>query len=457
MHPTCWVKSELFRDASGSWRIRFISKTSAPYRKVMRSLRCTAVARSCLLPLCCFSLLGHTADSTRALSTPGFGGPTAVDNQIADDARTVPALIEKRLLQPWFDWKSSLQKESGFSFGLDYIGLYLGANNSTGEDSASGGIFRFFGSWDLLGRDTPNPGALLWKVEHRYAYSDLAPGAFGLGPLGYVGLIGAPWNDQGTRLTNLYWRQRFNEGKATLIGGYFDVTDYVDTFVGGSPWTGFVNLAFSTGSGSMFLPNDATLGIAAAGMLTDNIYAIGGITNVYADPTDPLSDSVSRFFRDGEHFVTLELGWTRSQERIYQDNTHVTFWYVDGSIQAGTDRGWGINFSHVRHINSQWMPFIRGGYAKDGGSLLQKSVSGGVLYQREPGGDLLGVGLNWGQPNESTFGSGLDNQYTLEVFYRFQLAQQLAITPSVEYLKNRALNSSDDSIWVVGLRGRLAF
>jgi len=420
-----------------------------------RTLR-PGLASVCLALVSSFPLPGHAQEAAAAQSTPGFGGPDSVENQIADDARSVPALFKERVLQPWFDWKASLQERTGFSFGLDYIGLYVAANNSADEDSASGGILRFFGSWDLVGRGTPDTGALVWKLEHRHVYGGLPPSGFGLGPLGYVGFVGAPWNDQGTRLTNLYWRQRFNEGKATLIGGYFDVTDYVDTFVGGSPWTGFVNLAFSTGSASMFLPNDATLGIAAAGMITDNLYAIGGITNAYADPTDPFSESYSRFFSDGEHFATLEFGWTGSQERIYQDNTHVTLWHVDDSVQAGTVRGWGVNFSHVRHIDDRWMPFLRGGYAEDGGSLLQKSVSGGVLYQREPGGDLAGIGLNWGQPNETTFGPGLDDQYTAEAFYRFQVTQQLAVTPSVEYLKHPALNPDDDSIWVVGVRARLA-
>lgn len=411
----------------------------------------------CLVGILCIADPGAAANSETPTATADFGGPDAVENQIADDAQSVPALIEGPMLQPWFDWKASLQERTGFSFGLDYIGLYLGANNSAAEDNASGGIFRFFGSWDLVGRGTPNSGALVWKVEHRHRYGDVAPGDFGLGPLGYVGFIGAPWNDQGTRLTNLYWRQRLNEGEATLIGGYVDVTDYVDTFVGGSPWTGFVNLAFSTGSASMFLPNDATLGIAAAGMLTEELYAIGGITNAYADPTDPFSDSVSRFVEDGEHFATLELGWTRSQQRIYQDNTHVTFWHVDDSVQAGTDRGWGVSFSHVRHVDERWMPFLRGGYADDGGSLLQKSISGGLLYQGESGGDLLGIGLNWGQPNKTTFGPGLDDQYTVEAFYRFQLTQQLAITPSIEYIKSPALNPEDDALWVAGARARLAF
>lgn len=102
------------------------------------------------------------------------------------------------------------------------------------------------------------------------------------------------------------------------------------------------------------------------------------------------------------------------------------------------------------------MPFIRGGYADDGGTLLQKSLSLGFLYQAIPGADLLGVGVNWGEVNESSFGTGLDDQVTVEAFYRFQLTQQIAITPSVEYIDSPALNPQHDDLWVTGLRVRLA-
>jgi porin len=412
---------------------------------------------SVLLPVACaLSFPAHGKDDATSKSPPGFGGPDAVENQIADDARPISALVKERLTDPWFEWKKGLQEERGLSFGVDYSSLLLTADRSAGSDNASAGMLRFFGSWDLVGRGTPNTGALVWKVEHRHRYGSVSPNGFGLGELGYVGFIGAPWSNQGTRLTNLYWRQRFSEGKATFVGGYLDVTDYVDTFVGGSPWTGFANLAFSTGSASIFLPNDATLGGALGAMVTDNVYMIGGITNAFSDPTDPFDDSFDRLFNDNELFKSLEIGWTSSQQRIYQDNTHVTLWHVDDSIAAGAVEGWGTAFSHVRHLDDHWMPFIRGGYADDGGSLLQKSLSVGFLYQDQPGADLLGIGLNWGEPNESSFGPGLDDQYTAEVFYRIPVTQQIAITPSIEYIKDPALNPDNDSIWIAGVRVRLA-
>ncbi len=191
-------------------------------------------------------------------------------------------------------------------------------------------------------------------------------------------------------------------------------------------------------------------------MLTDNVYVIGGITNAYADSTSPFKDSFNRFFSDNEYFTSVEIGLIKGQDKMFFDNTHLTFWHVDDSVQAGAIEGWGVAFSHVSYIDDKWMPFIRGGYADDGGSLLQKSVGAGFLYQKDPGADLLGLGVNWGEVNESSFSSGLDDQVTVEAFCRFQLTQQLAITPSLEYISNPGLNPEEANLWVLGLRMRLA-
>jgi hypothetical protein len=89
---------------------------------------------------------------------------------------------------------------------------------------------------------------------------------------------------------------------------------------------------------------------------------IAGITNAYSEPTDPFSDSFGRFFGgDSEHFVSLELGWTESQQRLFLDNTHLSFWHVDDSVEAGATQGWGVAFQHIRYLNKQWMPFLRAG------------------------------------------------------------------------------------------------
>ena len=78
------------------------------------------------------------------------------------------------------------------------------------------------------------------------------------------------------------------------------------------------------------------------------------------------------------------------------------------------------------------------------------------VFQPPAAGDQLGVGLNWGEVNQSTFGEGLDDQVTTEVFYRAQITPQFALTPSVEYIHSPALNPENSGLWVVGIRARMA-
>jgi len=402
-------------------------------------------------------LLGTLLVFTELVRAANFGGPDSVENTIADDAARVPSLIRERLLGPWFQWKQGLQDDTGFSFGLDYSTVYLKSDEDgfSGDDSAASGMLRVFGSWDLLGRGTPDTGALVWKIEHRHRYTDRSPQDFGFDQ-GYVGLIEPPFSDEDTRLTNLYWRQRLGGGKGTVVAGMLDVTDFVDVYALASPWTGFMNFAFSTGSAAMFVPNDATTGFAGGAMLTDKIFLIGSLANAYTDPTEPF-DTVDDFFSENEYFSSVEIGWTRGKDRIYQDNAHLTLWHVDESKPAGTPGGWGVAFNYSASLNDDTlMPFIRGGYADDGGTLLERSVSVGLGYNAVGGRDQLGVAVNWGRPNEDSFGPDLDDQYTFEVFYRLQVTEQFALTPDIQYLVDPAQNSTEDSLWILGLRARLA-
>ncbi|RKZ11873.1 porin [bacterium] len=384
-----------------------------------------------------------------------FGSPDAVENQIADDAATKPAALDQRLLQPWFDWKAGLQEKHGFGLGMDYSTVLMKASEdgASGEDAGTSGMFRIFGAWELLGRGTPNSGAFVWKVESRHKYGAQPPADLEF-DLGGIGIIEPPFSNQGGRVTNLYWRQRLGGGKVTIVGGFLDATDYFDMFALASPWTGFMNFAFITGTTAAFLPNDATLGLAAGAMLSEKIYAIGGLTNAWADSRVPFRGFET--FGDGEYFKSLEIGLTPGHERIYFDNTHVTVWHVDESDLAGTPGGWGLNFQYVRYLHEKWMPFVRAGWADEGGSLMEQSVSAGFGYQAVGSRDLLGFAANWGKPNESTWGSDLSDQYTLEVFYRFQISEQLAITPDLQFLMDPPNNPDHDSIWMYGIRARLA-
>lgn len=62
------------------------------------------------------------------------------------------------------------------------------------------------------------------------------------------------------------------------------------------------------------------------------------------------------------------------------------------------------------------------------------------------------LAASWGQVMNTD-----EDQIATELYYRWQMAQNVAITPSVQLLSNPALNSVDPSVVVWGLRARITF
>ena len=96
------------------------------------------------------------------------------------------------------------------------------------------------------------------------------------------------------------------------------------------------------------------------------------------------------------------------------------------------------------------MPFLRAGFSQGNAALFKRSVSVGLGYLNRQR-DLVGVAINWADP-----GNGLNDQWTAEAFYRFQLSEQFAVTADVQWINNPALNPALDSVTIFGLRARLA-
>ena len=61
--------------------------------------------------------------------------------------------------------KKRINEAYGLQLGTDYVALYQGANESlSGEEDAASGIFRLFGRWALVGRNSSShTGTLVLK------------------------------------------------------------------------------------------------------------------------------------------------------------------------------------------------------------------------------------------------------------------------------------------------------
>lgn len=390
--------------------------------------------------------LGKAETIDDRTETPSFGGPSSVSAQVDADA--------ERQSQSWYRFKSGVAERHGLSFGGDYNAMYQGASESLGEDNAAGGILRLFGTWTLTGRGTPDRGSLVFKVEHRHRIATDIPPQSLASEIGYAGLTSVLYSDAGALLTNLYWQQSFKHRQWAFVAGLVDTTDYVAIHGLVNPWTDFSNLSFSTDP-TIPVPNQG-MGAALRGKLSEHWYLLAGFADTNGDPGDPL-DSASDFFSDFETFKHVEIGWVSSWENRFTDNIHVTLWQADERDAAAVSDGWGASFSYSRKVSERWMTFFRAGWSDGGGTLLDRSLGGGVGYFRQGSDDVLGIGVHGGRPAEGTFGKGMDRQFTVEAYYRIQLFPHMTVTPMLQLLMDPALNPEENRIWVLGLRSRINF
>ncbi len=394
----------------------------------------------------------YTWSQNQQDTLPKLGSSDQVDNRLELDQAVEDPFLEFPFLEPYFNFKEKVKSSTGLSFATEYSSLFVGTNSDFGEGSASSGIWKFYGSWDLVGKESGDSGALIFKVEHRHRYSTIPPKGLGF-DMGYVGFISPPFSDDGWRATNLYWRQRFYEGRLALVAGFLDVTDFFDVYALASPWLHFSNFAFSTGVAAVNVPNDGYLGLAMGAWLTNKVYLIAGFGDINSDPTNILN-GFDTFFNTKEYFKHVEIGVTSAKEYMFLDNIHLSFWQRDATSATGDPNGWGLVFSATKYINETYLPFVRYAHTKDAGSLLQNSLSLGLGYQSVPGSHLAAIAFNWGEVNETTFGI-TDDQYSWEIFYRMQLSSKIAITPDVQFLINPALNPEQNSLFLYSLRIRI--
>ena len=389
------------------------------------------------------------AESTNQPAYSGFGGPTSVSGQAADDAVTGPEYPLQKLQEaatPWFEWKNQFREGRGIQLNIDESLLYQAATDSNGNNEGASGLVRVFGQIDLLECGCNDVGALVFKGENRHRIgTGITP--FDLGfQAGSATPTGTFFNDFDFGITNMYWKQTMFEQRLAFAVGQVDLTDFMDTYALMNPLTHFLNLAFSTNP-TIASPNQG-LGFAAGGMMTEHIYLLGGFSDANAVPTNAGFDT---FFNDAEYFTFAEIGYTPSKDRLYLDGVHITLWHSDNRERAGISQGQGLTFSLQRFIDDKWLPFFRFGYSDGDASLMETTFSGGIGLLRE-NTDVAGIGISWGRPTSSP-----STQFTSEVFYRRQLTQFLAITPDVQLIVDPVGNPATDVVALFGIRLRAAF
>ena len=386
------------------------------------------------------------------IETPPFGGQNSPSGEIVE-TETVeePAFRFPTIdaaFEPWHSWKKETSDDHGIQLSAHYSTMFVSLSDPIpdGDDMASSGVFRGTMKWNLVGQGTPNVGSLNVMLDHRHAFRDTDPAGMA-GPAGYIGLTHLFYNDIGFAVINLNWQQSFNDGRTGLMVGRYDPNDYQGVLGYVNPWSIFSNMASSLDV-SVALP-DSSWGVGAGHWINDQFYVLGGINDANGAGSDDLE-----FFDGGAEFYKyLHVGWSPSKGERYFKNIHAMTWHVDEREEAGVPSSSGIAFGANWTFDDVLMPFVRVGFSTGGAPIYNESFTVGAIYKFTYRSDLVGLSVNWGSPPDDSF----KDQTTLEAFWRFQFSQGLAITPSIQYLKDPALHPTESSVWMFGLRTRFAF
>ncbi|AKC88040.1 carbohydrate porin [Pseudoxanthomonas suwonensis] len=358
---------------------------------------------------------------------------------------------------PWFAWKNRVREDTGLSFGGSWMMLWQNYSSSLiDQHNAVGNKLTLNFSYDLFNRGQANAMSLDVAVEDRRPVgTDLPPLQAGMAT-GSMIPTAATYGDFSLGVTQAYIRQNLADNRFQYTVGKIFAPNFLNAYPFFDDNRQFLTQAFST-SPSIASPLRGFGAVAAWYPTQSGLYLKPGIFTVHSSDT---GSTIDDFFSKDEHFYMLEVGFTslaRTRTPIHAraamdaNNIHLTAWYKDPE-QGGLPRARGLAFNANYMLGANLMWFARAGWSD--GWFVDRNAAVGIGWRpTEHFSDLFGVAVGGLQPASPA----LRSQYTAEVFYRFHVTPNFAITPDLQVQVDPALDPSTDAIWVFSLRGRLTF
>lgn len=431
---------------AGHWRPALLAKTGAVPRTLFSA---TVLAVMTCGPVWAQSQSGYGASHSLE------GGDSVTEDIHQDDISAGSTLrIPGKPLQPWFDAKRRWNDKYGLKLNFSLQSLHQRSDNASGLDEAAAGRAEINGSWTLVGRGTKNAGRLTFRVENRSTLgTDIPPSKLG-NQFGSGTLVGTGFSDYSSaNLSELAWRQALLDGRLRFVVGKISAVGWYGGHALSSPKRGFQNTALQASNARAFPGRGIGGGIAY--QFTPKFVALAGIHDANAKTTDNPFDTIGQ----KEFLKSVEFRWyLTTPERARWDQVRVNLWHQDARKQAGVPESYGANLVASKlMLDDKVMPFLIAGISDGNATLFKKDVAIGIGLgfdtTASKARDVLGIGLAWGEPSND----GLQEQVTGEIYYRFQLLDNIAITPSIQMIKNPIANTGKTTVTVVGLRLRATF
>ncbi len=319
-----------------------------------------------------------------------------------DEAPKVGHVRMPSLLAGWFKAKQAFEDSVGLAVGGSYGAL--GQNYSTSpvdEPNAVGGKFTLNVNWALWNRGKPNALNFDMVVEDRRPLgTELPPLRAGLAA-GSIVPTAATWGQFDLGVTQFYLRQNLADNRSQCAIGKVFAPNFVNPYPFFDDNRQFFNQTFST-SPTIASPLRGFGAVAAWFPFTGKGYYVQG--GMYTANSDDTGLTIDDFFKTGEHFFHLDLGWSvlahqgvpiQARGPMDAANFHIVGWFTNE--QPGSPQANGVAFNASTKVGSDFLVFLRGGASV--GFFTDANLSAGFGWRppRYPS-DLFGVGSGWHGP-----------------------------------------------------------
>ena len=383
--------------------------------------------------------------------------PGSITAQFEEDEEWKDSLFRlprvEQTLKPWYDFKTELSEEHGLNFGLSFTHLYQWASDTVGsENDASGFELMLDGTWTVAGRETDSPTMIGFQFSYLDTLGTELPPSGLFKSVGSLYPTAAAFGETDPAVSQLWVQQIFENRWGFRVGKMFPITAY-DFFPLKNFRTDFVD-AMNVADLVIPLPSYGFGGFVMY-RPQPNSYVRLGLHDANADVEKSVVDTY-----EGEIFKIAEFGFDsglmdRVPGRPPSGDIHISLWHQDERDDAAVADGWGFVTSGSQRFG-RYLPFLRYGYADagaDGPTPMKHSINGGVAMDNVFGqkNDRVGVSLTWSDPSNKA----LDNQGALDTYYRIQLTEEIAISPTLQFIIDPVRNPDEDQIFVLGIRTRI--
>jgi|GEM_PF-1228127 len=439
-------------------------------------LRETNIYPACIALFGIFCLLASMQDVAAVAATPSGGGGWIADSTTEEQEQLLrfnnPGSIVQRLeenrkpkeylfrlpgvsagLDSWQSFKAELAEKYGLAFGLSYTMLYLATGDSFGpEDEAASFDLDISGTWTFAGRGTGSPAMLGFNFFWRDTLGTELPPQKLFTQYGSLYSSAAPYGEEDPVIGELYVQKRYENTFGFRLGKIFPITAY-DFFPFKNFRTDFIDFNHVTNA-AIPLPGNG-LGGFLQYRPDPGVFFRLGVHDANADVQKSGFDSY-----DGELFTIFEAGLDtkllpRSPAGPPQGHLHLSLWHQDERDEVGVEEAWGIGCSAVQKFG-RMTPFLRYGYADQnsrGPTPVNHMINMGVVIEGifNQANDRVGIGYTWSEPADES----LDNQDTVDAYYRLQLTPEIQLGPVFELIFDPVRHPNEDTVFVGALRARI--